>query len=62
VIRWCDDRSLPRGAFISLDVCWRLARAWYPERLNQGWRRKNAQETQAVFDGLGLTGDFWRVA
>lgn len=61
MLRWCEDRGLPRGEFMSLDTCWKLARAWYPARLNPGWQRKNAQETQAVFDALGLTGESWRV-
>jgi hypothetical protein len=45
-----------------LDQCWRLALAWYPERLKVGWRRMDAADMQAVFTRLGLTGDFWRVA
>jgi hypothetical protein len=60
--RWCEDHSLPRGAFITLDQCWRLAQAWYPSRLNMDWRRMDAEEMQAVFTRLGLTGEFWRVA
>jgi len=46
---------------MSLDQCWKLARAWYPKRLKPGWRRKSAEEMQAVFDGVGLEGEFWRV-
>jgi len=62
VDRWCEERSVPRGAIVSLDQCWRLSQAWYPGRLTAEWRRMNAAETQATFDSLGLTGDFWRVA
>jgi hypothetical protein len=51
----------PRGAFITLDQCWKLAQAWYAERLNEAWRRMNADEMQVLFAKLGLTGNFWRV-
>lgn len=47
---------------LSLAQAWQLAVAWYADRLSPGWRRKPAGEAQAVFDGLGLTGDFWRLA
>jgi hypothetical protein len=52
---------LPRGAIVGLDQCWKLAQAWYPERLKPEWRRKSAEEMQAVFDAVGLQGEFWRV-
>ena len=60
--RWCEDRAFRRGVVINLDQCWKLAQAWYPERMKPGWRRKSPDESQAVFDGLGLVGEFWRVA
>jgi hypothetical protein len=25
------------------------------------WRKHSAQETQAIFEGLGLRGEFWQV-
>jgi hypothetical protein len=50
-----------RGAVITIPQCWELSLAWYPERLQTGWWRRNAQETRAVFESLGLEGEFWRV-
>ena len=52
---------MPRGAFISLDQCWKLARAWYPDRVKSEWRRKDVAGMKAVFDDVGLEGEFWRV-
>jgi hypothetical protein len=58
---WCEQRGLPRGAVFTLETCWRLAQAWYRERLSRDWRRRTPAEAQAVFDQLGLTGDFWKL-
>ncbi len=44
---------------ISLETCWRLAHAWYHDRLYRSWRRRTLEEAQALFDELGMTGEFW---
>ena len=61
VERWCEVRALPRGALLSLDTCWRLAAAWYADRLAPDWRRRTPEEAEALFAEFGLTGDFWRL-
>jgi hypothetical protein len=30
--------------------------------MDSGWRRRTLEEARALFDSLGLTGDFWRLA
>lgn len=60
--RWCAVRGRPRGAVISLETAWALARAWYADRLDPGWRRRSVAEAQALFTGLGLTDPFWNLA
>ena len=62
VEKWCEDWNLPRGEVLPLDLCWRLAKAWYgPDRREPEWRRRNAEETKALFAELGLTSPFWRL-
>ncbi|HYT66792.1 MAG TPA: hypothetical protein VEL51_10255 [Vicinamibacterales bacterium] len=46
----------------TLDRTWSLAKLWYENRRDPGWRRPNAEEATAAFASLGLTGDFWRLA
>lgn len=47
---------------MALDLCWRLAVAWYAaDRRAPEWRRRTASEVEGVFASLGLTGDFWRL-
>ena len=43
------------------EQAWRLARAWYADKLDAQWRRKTAEEAEAVFAELGLTGSFWNL-
>jgi hypothetical protein len=61
VDRWRERRCLPPGAVFSLEQCARLAHAWYANRLAPDWRRKTADEAEALFTDLGLEGDFWRL-
>jgi Alkylmercury lyase len=58
---WLDQRGLERGAVFSMEQMWRLARAWYANRLAPDWRRSSADEAEALFAEVGLTGDFWRL-
>ncbi len=61
VDRWCRQWGLDRGATLSLDQQWRLARAWYHDRMQPGWRRKTPEEAQELFTRLGLTSAFWEL-
>ncbi len=61
VDRWCEQTGLPRGAAFPLETAWRLAEAWYRDRLSSAWRRRTPEEAQAVFDDLGLKGEFWKL-
>ncbi len=63
VDQWCRDWKMPRGAVLPLDLCWRLAKAWYgADRREAGWRRRTVDEAEALFAELGLTSPFWRLA
>ena len=56
---WCRSRSLPRRPLVSLDQLWRLAVAWYENRLSPGARRPGPEEMRRIFAGVGLQGPFW---
>jgi len=49
------------GTILTLEQQWELARIWYADRMSPDWRRRTPEEAEAVFGGLGLTGDFWRL-
>lgn len=60
VDRWCTTWRLPRGAVLTLEEGWSLARTWYGEdRRDPAWRRRTLEETEALFSRLGLTSEFW---
>lgn len=62
VDRWVRQRGGERGEMFPVEVLWRLARTWYRHRPAPDWRRFTADEAQDVFESLGLTGPFWRLA
>jgi hypothetical protein len=59
VDHWCDETAIGRGAVFPLETAWRLADAWYRDRLSPDWRRRTPEEAEALFAELGLTGPFW---
>lgn len=58
--RWCASWRLPRGATLTVDAAWKLADAWYRDRMSPARRRRTVDEAHALFRSLGLTSDFWR--
>ncbi len=60
VDRWCQAWKLTRGAILTLEQAWKLADAWYRDRMTPDWRRRSADEAHELFASLGLNSDFWR--
>jgi alkylmercury lyase-like protein len=58
---WLDDHKTSRGAVLTLEETWRLAKAWYVDRRDPAWRPRSREEAQAVLDGVGLTEPFWKL-
>jgi hypothetical protein len=61
VDRWREQNCLATGALFEPEQLWRLADAWYADRLSPDWRRKTPDEVEALLAEIGLTGDFWRL-
>ena len=49
------------GATFSAEQLWALARTWYGDRLDPGWRPRTREQSQSILDSVGLTGEFWRL-
>jgi hypothetical protein len=58
--RWLKSRGHQRGGVLGLDQVWRLALAWYRDPRDPNWRPRTREEQQAVLEGVGLRGAFWR--
>jgi hypothetical protein len=52
---------VPKGEIFAIEQAWELGRAWYGDKLSPDWRRATPAEAEAVFAGIGLTSDFWRL-
>jgi hypothetical protein len=61
VRRFNEARGLEPGVTITAEKMCELAHAWWDTRLAPDWRPRTREESQAILDGLGLTGDFWRL-
>lgn len=60
--RWCNSWKFDRGAVLTLEQGWALAKAWYSaDRRQPDWRRRTVDETEALFSKLGLTSGFWNL-
>jgi hypothetical protein len=59
--RWRTEREIDRGATLTVAQMWHLAEDWYRNRLTPGWRRRTPDEAQEIFEGVGLTGPFWKI-
>jgi hypothetical protein len=58
---WCARHRLPRGAVVPMRQVLDLGRAWYGRHLAIDWVKHTPKEAQAIFEKVGLTGDFWRL-
>lgn len=58
---WIDRTGMPFGAMVDFATMWALVQKWYAGRMDPGWRGLGAERGQAIIDGLGLTGDWWRL-
>jgi hypothetical protein len=53
--------EVAEGELVDLPTLRRLARRWYGDRLDPDWRPRTLEASQAILDGVGLTGEFWRL-
>lgn len=56
---WCTRHGILRGEVVPVATLWKLAKAWYGDKLDPNWRRKTPEEAAAILTSLGLTGPFW---
>jgi hypothetical protein len=56
---WCRARGRDRGGVVPVPVLERLAARWYGDRLDPGWRPRTREQSQAILEEAGLTGEFW---
>ena len=60
--RWLEANGWEAGATLAAPTMNDLAQVWWRTRLEPGWQPRAADESQALLDGVGLTGEFWSLA
>jgi hypothetical protein len=61
VDRWCSQWNQPHGATMTIEQGWKLASAWFYNKMNPDWKRATLEETEALLGEIGLTGPFWNL-
>jgi hypothetical protein len=54
------DYEVP-GAVFPAEQLWRLAQAWYGDRLDPPWVPRDRAGLQETLERVGLTGPFWQL-
>jgi hypothetical protein len=57
-----SEEAVTTGETVPIETLAELARRWYGDRLQPGWRPRTLEHSQAILDGVGLTGPFWRLS
>jgi hypothetical protein len=60
--RWLKENRYAPGRTLTAGKLSELAHAWWGNRLAPDWRPRASEESQAILDRLGLTGEFWQLA
>jgi hypothetical protein len=61
VAAWCARHGLPQGETVPLSQVLVLAREWYEQHAARDWKKWTNREAQAIFERVGLRGEFWRL-
>jgi hypothetical protein len=60
--RWRERYHRDAGSILHMSKTWELAKVWYGEdRRQESWRRRTAQEANAIFRRLELPEPFWHL-
>jgi len=59
---WSTATSIPVGDTFTVEQLWELAKRWYDDRFDLGWKRRTIAERQLILEEVGLSGDFWTLA
>jgi len=61
VYRWLEANGHEPGVTFPVSTLQMLAARWWGTRLDPEWQPRSVEESQAILDGVGLVGEFWRL-
>ena len=56
-----EEEAPGEGVLMPLPQLQEVARRWYGDRLEAGWRPRSREASQAILESVGLSGEFWRL-
>ena len=56
-----EEEAPEEGAIVPIPRLRAMAADWYGDRLDPDWRPRTRDESQAIFERHGLTGEFWKL-
>ena len=59
--RWLSKNDWEPGATLAAPKMNELSREWWGTRLDPSWCPREPEESQAILERLGLTGEFWQL-
>ncbi|KAK9321099.1 hypothetical protein V1517DRAFT_184841 [Lipomyces orientalis] len=59
-LEWPRKYCFYPGEIMTVKTLWSLSKAWYHDKHTYEYERKTAAEAEDLFNGLGMTSDFWR--
>jgi hypothetical protein len=57
---WLVAQKAQRGAVLSISQLWELSQRWYQDRMSPQYHGRTIEQGQDIFQGLGLTSEFWQ--
>lgn len=57
---WLAVRNTKRGAVMTVPQLWKLSQRWYRDRMSPEYHGRSMEEAQKIFEGVGLTSEFWQ--
>jgi hypothetical protein len=61
IARWLAGTGLAPGETVPVGQLCALAHDWWRDRLDVEWRPHTRKQNQAILEGVGLAGEFWRL-
>jgi hypothetical protein len=59
IAAWCQQQQMPQGQILTLEQVWQLSQRWYADRLSPDFAGRSAEQVEAIFQEVGLSGPFW---
>jgi hypothetical protein len=57
---WCGRHNKQKGEVVPIEIIWDLAKIWYGNYMDEGFKRKTKETAEEMFASVGLTSEFFK--